>query len=136
MFAFAQDACPLTDREGLSIIARKEQEKEVRRVILPERLECGNTAVVPLSPVDSAAWIAPAGKTVPKGGLFLKFRKEFDADGFRHDGAVSAMMHGYIVFDKAMNQLAPFPHLSSPLIAVSRIVEMTCLYPLSDWGCV
>ena len=54
---------------------------EVRRVILPERLERGNTAVVPLSPVDSAAWIAPAGKTVPKGGLFLKFRKEFDADG-------------------------------------------------------
>ena len=54
---------------------------EFKRVILPERLERGNTAIVPLSPVDSAAWIAPADRTIPKEGLFLKFRKEFDADG-------------------------------------------------------
>ena len=54
---------------------------EVKRIILPERLTRGNTAIVPMSPIDRAAWIAPADTALPPGGLFLKFRKDFAADG-------------------------------------------------------
>ena len=42
---------------------------EVRRVVLPERLTRGNTGVEPLSPIDSAAWLALADASVPPGGL-------------------------------------------------------------------
>lgn len=44
----------------ISLLALVSSAAEVRRVILPERLERGNTSVVPLSPIDWAAWIAPA----------------------------------------------------------------------------
>ena len=54
---------------------------EVRRVILPERLSRGNTGVAPLSPMDNAAWLAPADASLPPGGLFLRFRRAFEADG-------------------------------------------------------
>ncbi len=54
---------------------------DVRRVILPERLSRGNTGVEPLSPIDRAAWLAPADASVPPGGLFLRFRRAFEADG-------------------------------------------------------
>ncbi len=54
---------------------------EVRRVILPERLTRGNTGVEPLSPIDSAAWLASADAALPPGGLFLRFRATFEADG-------------------------------------------------------
>jgi len=53
----------------------------VERVILPERLSRGNTAIAPLSPVDNACWIAPRDTSVPAGGLFLRFRKDFESDG-------------------------------------------------------
>ena len=54
---------------------------DVTRVILPERPTRGNTAIVPLSPIDRAAWIAPADQAMPSGGLFLKFRKDFESSG-------------------------------------------------------
>ena len=54
---------------------------DVRRVILPERLSRGNTGVEPLSPIDRAAWLAPADAAIPPGGLFLRFRRPFEADG-------------------------------------------------------
>lgn len=55
---------------------------EVRRVIMPERLGRGSTSIVPLSPVDSAAWLSPRETALPSGGRFCKFRVSFDADGF------------------------------------------------------
>lgn len=54
---------------------------EVRRVILPERLTRGNAAVEPVSPIDAAAWISVADDSLPPGGLFLRFRRAFSADG-------------------------------------------------------
>jgi len=54
---------------------------EIRRVILPERLERGNTSLAPLSPIDAAAWISVADDTLPQGGLFLRFRRAFESDG-------------------------------------------------------
>ena len=56
---------------------------DVRRVILPERLSRGNTGVEPLSPIDRAAWLAPADAAIPPGGLFLRF------DGGRVAGTVT-----------------------------------------------
>lgn len=51
----------------------------VRRIVLPDRLERGNTSVVPLSPIDRAAWIAPPETTLPSGGGFYRFRCEFES---------------------------------------------------------
>lgn len=61
---------------GASVFAAK-----VERMMLPERLSRGNTAIAPQSPIDNAAWISPRDSDVPNGGLFLRFRKDFQADG-------------------------------------------------------
>lgn len=68
--------CLAVALSGVSVSAA-----EVRRVVLPERLVRGDTSILPLSPIDKVSWIASRDTTVPAGGLFLKFRKTFTADG-------------------------------------------------------
>ena len=54
---------------------------EVRRVMMPPRLERGDTNVRRLGPWDSAAWIWRDDAPLPPGGEFVRFRKAFSADG-------------------------------------------------------
>ena len=52
-----------------------------RRVAMPPRLVRGDTNVRRLGPWDSAAWIWRKDAPLPPGGEFVRFRKEFSADG-------------------------------------------------------
>ena len=54
---------------------------DVRRVTMPPRLVRGDTNVRRLGPWDSAAWIWRKDAPLPAGGEFVRFRKEFSADG-------------------------------------------------------
>ena len=54
---------------------------DVRRVAMPPRLVRGDTNVRRLGPWDSAAWIWRKDASLPPGGEFIRFRKEFSADG-------------------------------------------------------
>ena len=54
---------------------------DVRRVAMPQRLDRGDTSVRRLGPWDSAAWIWRKDAPLPPGGEFVRFRKEFSADG-------------------------------------------------------
>ena len=54
---------------------------EVRQVFKPERFSRGNTNLVPVQPIDEAAWIWCAGVGVARGDYtpFVRFRKDFAA---------------------------------------------------------
>ena len=65
---------------------------EVRKVFLPPRLQLGNTGILPVQPIDGAAWIwHPEWGKLPakfrgevfsagwRGPVFLRFRKAFEA---------------------------------------------------------
>ena len=54
---------------------------EVRRVAMPPRNVRGDTNVRRLGPWDSAAWIWRKDAPLPAGGEFVRFRREFSADG-------------------------------------------------------
>lgn len=54
---------------------------DVRRVAMPQRFVRGDTNVRRLGPWDSAAWIWRKDTPLPAGGEFVRFRKEFFADG-------------------------------------------------------
>lgn len=80
-FAFA---VPITTQAGASI----------EKVFLPQRLHIGNTGLIPVQPIDEAAWIwhpdfgqvsAPSHAPLFSGGwrgpMLLRFRKAFQASG-------------------------------------------------------
>ena len=54
---------------------------DVRRVMMPPRNVRGDTNVRRLGPWDSAAWIWRRDSPLPAGGEFVRFRREFSADG-------------------------------------------------------
>ena len=54
---------------------------DVRRVIISPRNVRGDTNVRRLGPWDSAAWIWRKDAPLPAGGEFVRFRREFSADG-------------------------------------------------------
>ena len=54
---------------------------DVRRVAMPQRLVRSDTNVRRLGPWDSAAWIWRKDIPLAPGGEFVRFRKEFSADG-------------------------------------------------------
>jgi len=54
---------------------------DVRRVMMPPRNVRGDTNVRRLGPWDSAAWIWRKDAPLPAGGEFVRFRREFSADG-------------------------------------------------------
>ena len=53
----------------------------VRRIVLPPRDSRGATGIVRLGPWDAAKWVWCEAEPLPPGGQFLRFRKEFNADG-------------------------------------------------------
>jgi hypothetical protein len=77
---------------GLSAAAAQNDVPVVHKVFLPPRLHSGNTGIVPVQPIDEAAWIwhpefgnppAPSHADVFSGGwrqpVLLRFRKQFEA---------------------------------------------------------
>ena len=77
---------------AFSAVAAGESLPVVQKVFLPPRLHLGNTGILPVQPVDEAAWIwhpdfgnaeAPAHGDVFSGGwrkpVLLRFRKQFEA---------------------------------------------------------
>lgn len=72
-------ACALTVIWALS--AAVVQAHEVRQVFRAERFTRGNTNLVPLQPIDDAAWVWLDGVGVAKGAYtpFVRFRCDFDA---------------------------------------------------------
>ena len=77
---------------ALSAAAAENDAPIVHKVFLPPRLHIGNTGIIPVQPIDEAAWIwhpefenvsAPSHADVFSGGwrkpVLLRFRKQFEA---------------------------------------------------------
>ena len=63
------------------------------RIFRPSRDTRGNTGARVMQPLDACEWIAhPAhcDADIPPGGLFLRFRREFESDGSPLELDVSA----------------------------------------------
>ena len=78
---------------GLGVVWAADEPPQVTKIFMPERLHLGSTGILPVQPIDEAAWIwhpdfgnpkAPAHADMFAGGwrqpVLLRFRKTFQAD--------------------------------------------------------
>ena len=102
------------------------QAADVKQIFLPERHVRGNVNIEPVQPIDEAAWIWLPGHdewgaatlfagfrpVKDSGGTFVRFRKEFTADGTPLRIDVSADERFVLLLDGA--EIARGPHRGMP----------------------